>query len=416
MTPAARLQSTIEILEGLNVTQQPADRFLRDWFRMRRYAGSKDRAAVGERVFAILRRRASLAWRMQSEEPRALVIASLLAEDATLETIEALFIGEGYGPPALTRGERDAIAAAPREAPLPVRGEFPQFLEAELMRAFGAALAEEMSAMQARAPVDLRVNTLKAERGSVLDDLRLAGFAAEPTPYAPHGIRIPPGEGSASLSRAKLFESGAFEFQDEAAQIAALLCEAKPGMRILDFAAGAGGKSLALAAQMDNSGEIVASDIAPAKLRELGLRAERAGATIIRAHRIDPDPPQGSFDIVLLDAPCSGSGTWRRQPELKWRLTPASLAERVSLQDRLLDQAAACVRAGGHLIYATCSVLPCENEDRAAAFLARRPDFRLRPASQAWQGAAIPGLERFFQASPGATGTDGFFAAIFLRG
>ncbi len=411
MTPSARIQSAIEILQGLGGTAQPVDRFLRDWFRMRRYAGSKDRAAVAERVFSILRKRASLAWRMQSEEPRALAIASLLCEGAALENIEALFGGEGYGPSALSQTERDAIATPLQGPPLYVQGEFPLFLEAELTRAFGPSLLEEMTALQARAPVDLRVNTLKAERGDVLADLKAAGFAAEPTSYSPHGIRIPPGAGSASLSRSPLFESGAFEFQDEAAQIASLLCDAKPGMRILDIAAGAGGKALAFAAEMRNTGEIVASDIDVPKLKQLAIRAERAGATIIHIAAT----PVGDFDAVFLDAPCSGSGTWRRQPELKWRLTPQRLTELCALQDTLLDAAAKRVKPGGRLVYATCSLLPCENEDRVAAFLARHGDFAVTPAAELWNGAAPPGLERFFKASPNVTGTDGFFAAIIRR-
>ena len=417
MTPAARLQMAIEILETMATTEQPVDRLLKDWFRTRRFAGSKDRAAIAERVFTIQRHRAALAWRMRSETPRALVIASLLAEGAMPET---WFTGDGYGPALLSDDEKAAIAVEPAPAPLPVLGGFPAFLEPELTSVFGPRLLDEMLALQQRAPIDLRVNTLRRERGEVLDALIAQGFAAKPTPFAPHGIRIASGEGSAALGRGAMFESGAFEFQDEAAQIASILCRARPDSRILDLAAGAGGKSLALAALMRNQGEIVASDIRQPALQELAVRAKRAGATNIKTHLLtDAYPPTGLFDTVLLDTPCSGSGTWRRQPELRWRTTPARLAELVPLQDRLLAQAAAFVKPGGRLVYATCSILPRENEARVATFLSRNPAFKLHRADAAWRestkGEPPPGLGEFFRASPFSTGTDGFFTAVLLR-
>jgi 16S rRNA (cytosine967-C5)-methyltransferase len=411
LTPSARLQAVIDILRGLEATAQPADRFLRDWARARRYAGSKDRAVISERTYAILRHRSSFAWRMGSDA-RALVIASLLAEGLSSDEIADLFDGKGYGAAVLSEAERRALSSPPHGAPpLCVRGEYPPFLEAELARAFGPALLDEMVAMQARAPVDLRVNSLKASREAVLETLRAEGFAVEPTRYAPHGLRLPPGEGLSKLGASALFAGGAFEFQDEAAQIAALLCAAKPGMRVLDFAAGAGGKSLALAALMLNRGEIVAHDTSPARLRPLAPRAARAGATIVH-----PRPPQGTFDVVLIDSPCSGSGTWRRQPELRWRTTPDGLKSLTGLQDDLLEQGAAFVTAGGRLVYATCSFLPCENEDRVARFLSRHTDFAVLSASGVWSEAAPPpGLDRFFKATPLRTGTDGFFTAVLQR-
>lgn len=415
MTPAARMQGVIEILESLARSDQPLDRLLRDWFRTRRYAGSKDRAAIGQRAFEIQRHRSSLAWRMGLETPRSLAIASLLKNG---EAPEALFSGGVYGPAVLTDAERAAIANAPvGKPPVHVRGEFPAFLQTELARAFGSNLLDELIALQARAPVDLRVNTLKRQRGEVLDALRARDFPAEPTPYSPIGVRILSGEGSAELGRSAMFETGAFEFQDEAAQIASLLCRALPGERVLDLAAGAGGKSLALAAMMQNRGEIIACDVRQTALQQLAVRAKRAGAAIIKTHLIEKEPPDGLFDAVLVDAPCSGIGTWRRQPELRWRLSPEILAARMALQDKLLDQAAARVKPAGRLIYATCSILPCENEDRVAAFRVRHPEFAVRPCTQSWResGEALPGMAECFRASPRSTGTDGFFAAIFVH-
>ena len=401
MTPAARFQAVIDILGQIDGTAKPVERLLRDWGRAHRFAGSKDRAAVSELVYAILRRKSALAWRMGSDTPRALVIA-LVAEH---HKAEKLFAGEGYGPAALNDAERHALAHPPKGEPPPhVQGEYPPFLESELTRAFGDALLPQMLALKQRAPVDLRVNTLKAERDAVLQDLRALGYDAEVTARSPLGIRLP--AGTKNVERTALFLSGAFEFQDEAAQLAALLCEAKPGMRVLDLAAGAGGKSLALAAEMRNQGEIVATDVRAEPLEELRRRAARAGASIISIEKNLPLPREVGregtlFDVVLLDAPCSGTGTWRRQPELRWRLTPERLGELMAAQDSLLERAAAQVKPGGRLVYATCSILPCENEDRIAAFLESHPDF----------GRA----GEDFRASPHSTGTDGFFAAVLAR-
>jgi 16S rRNA (cytosine967-C5)-methyltransferase len=407
MTPAARLQMAIDILQAVGA--RPIDRFLKSWFAARRFAGSKDRRAIADRVFALERRRAQYAHRMGGDAPRARLIAALLEEGAD---IAALFTG-GHAPAPLTAEERAAIAATPPPAPRNVRGEYPLWLEEDLSRAFGDRLDEEMAALQHRAPADLRVNTLKAARDEVVAALAAMGVAAVPTPFAPQGLRIAGDPGA--LMRGALFQSGAFEFQDEAAQIAALLVDARPEMAVLDFAAGAGGKSLALAATMENRGVILASDVREKALAELGRRAARAGATIITTG----DPRHRLFDRVLLDAPCSGSGTWRRQPELRWRLTQARLTELMALQDRLLDEAAGRTAPGGILFYATCSILPGENGDRAAAFLARHPGFRRQDLGAIWGGLTAgprpPGLDIDFHASPAATGTDGFYGAAFRK-
>ena len=417
MTPSARLQAAIDILAALDRTQQPVDRYLRDFFRGRRYAGSKDRRAISERVFDVLRHRARFAHRLGDASARALVIAALLAEG---EDPAKLFCG-GYGPAPLTDTERAAIAATPPPAPSHVTGEYPQWLAPSLSRAFGDGLPNDMVALQERAPVDLRVNTLKAARPAVLAALRAEGYAATPTPWSPVGIRIPPGEGSAALTQSPLFRAGAFEFQDEAAQIAALLAGARPGLRVLDLAAGAGGKALAMAAAMNNQGAILAFDDNPNRLAPLAERAERAGASCITpvAARGGPLWGNGKFDLVFLDAPCSGTGTWRRQPELRWRLTPERLAELTGIQDGLLDEAARHVveggaGPGGRLVYATCSLLPEENEDRVAAFLTRNPGFRRLEAASLWAGE-LPGLAQDFRASPATTGTDGFYCALLQQ-
>ena len=381
MTPAARLQTVIEILAQGG--SEPLDRQLKGWFRSHRFAGAKDRRAIAERVYGIFRHHAHFAHRMAGTEARALVIAALLADG---ENPEALFTG-GYGPSPLTAAEREAIAHPTQIMPAWVEGEYPAWLENELTRAFGERLMGEMQAFQARAPVDVRVNCLKAQPESVAAALKESGIACVPIAGLAEALRCLPG---VALTDHPLYQSGAFEIQDASAQHAVALCEAKPGMRVLDLTAGAGGKSLALAAAMENTGEIVASDIRGAALFELERRAARAGVTIIRTHILGT-VPAGPFDLVLLDAPCSGSGTWRRQPELKWRLTPERLASLCQTQDQLLAQAAGA--NGTRLVYVTCSILPRENEDRVESFLSRdtryrrqQPDFRATPASSEGDG------------------------------
>jgi len=414
MTPAARVQAAIDILDGLATSRLPADRFIREFFRARRYAGSKDRAAVSERVYDVFRHRASFAWRMGSETPRALVIASLLKEGVN---VPSLFTGGGYGPAVLTDDEQARTIVAPTDQPAPhITGEYPEFLQSELDRAFDEDVGLEMGAMLERAPVDLRVNTLKATRDDVLAALKVEGFGAEATRYSPTTIRLP--STTRGLEQSKLFLDGAFEFQDEAAQVAVLLAQAKPNSRVLDLAAGAGGKSLALAAAMNNMGELTAHDIDEGRLRQIAPRAARAGVTIIQTHA-GQKPPGRPYDLVLLDAPCSGSGTWRRSPENKWRLTPERLDQLNALQDMLLDQAAARAAGSARIVYATCSILPRENEDRIAAFLERHPAFKAIPASEIWRESTgsrpPPGLGEFLKVTPLVDEMDGFFTAILAR-
>ena len=421
MTPGARLQAAIEILEGLEKTAQPADGYLRDWFRSRRYAGVKDRAAVSERVYAVLRHRASLAWRIGSDAPRALVLASVAANSDT-EEINRLFSGEGHAPAPLTAEELRGLASPPADAPpAHVRGDYPAWLESELTRTFGADLPDEMRALNARASVDLRVNTLRAARDDMLTGLRSLDVDAHRTPYSPYGIRIASGERLGALQHTQFFESGAFEFQDEASQLVTQLCAVRAGQRVLDLAAGAGGKSLALAALMRNQGEILAFDVDARRLKQLAPRARRGGATMITSTtgRGGPVWGNGRFDLVLVDAPCSGSGTWRRNPELKWRLTPGRLQELMALQSELIAEGARHTKPGGRLVYATCSLLTCENDDICSSFLQSNPQFRILSAADEWNEIALPdppkGLGEYFCASPYRTATDGLFACIMAK-
>jgi 16S rRNA (cytosine967-C5)-methyltransferase len=418
MTPAARIQAAIEILRAVTNTAQPIDRFLRNWFRTRRYAGAKDRAAIAERVYDVFRHHASYAWRMRSADPRALVIASCSAEASSPDFLERIFAGGGYGPAPLDDAERHAIAEPPQSPPpLFVQGEFPAWLEPELVRSLGPTLLPEMQALSSRAPIDLRANALKATQEEVLGALRSAGFEANPTRFAPNAIRLSPVVGLSALQNTESFRNGLFEFQDEGSQLVAHLVDAKPGERVLDYAVGAGGKALALAAAMRNQGEIIAFDRFPERMRPLSERAERAGATIIVAvgNDITNLAPQ-SFDAVLVDVPCSGSGTWRRNPDAKWRLTADALAHYKQTQAALLDSAARLVKRDGRLVYATCSILCSENEDAVENFLSRNRGFARISVKCLWprvfSAQAPPGTGNDFRASPLKTGTDGFFASI----
>lgn len=417
MKNAARIQTVIELLSAFADTGLPADRFLQGAWRMRRYAGSKDRAAIAELFFRILRSRAHFAWQMGGDAPRMLAIAALCAEGKTLSDIETLFDGSGYGPSALTDDDRVAIGHVAEPMPDWVAGEYPEWLAADLERALGADLPVAMTAMQDRAGIDLRVNSLHASRDQVQAVLAEEGYTAIPTPYSPYGLRLPGGGATTRLSALKAFQDGWFEFQDEAAQIAAILCAAQAGMKVLDLAAGAGGKTLALSAIMANKGQIVAYDAIPERLNRLAERATRAGAKNIHTTE---EKVSGRFDVVLVDAPCSGTGTWRRQPELRWRLTAERLEELKTIQASLLDQAAGLAAPGGRLVYATCSLLPGENDDQVADFLARHAGWGICRADQLWSGLATglplgplpPGMGEFFHAAPHNTGTDGFFAAV----
>ena len=314
----------------------------------------------------------------------------------------------------MSDGERAAIASTP-DGPLPlaVEGEFPAWLEPELQRSLGDTLLAEMIAMGERAPVDLRINTLKAVREDMLHDLGAAGLAAAPTPYAPAGIRLARDEKLSALSRMEAFENGLFEFQDEAARRRAAV-RGKTG----------GAHSRSCGGRRRQSACAGGCDAEPRRDRRVrhrrcparaaGPRAERAGATIIASHVLVGAPPAGPFDAVFVDAPCSGTGTWRRQPEQRWRLTAEKLAALSHTQDLLLDQAAATMSR--RVVYATCSLLACENEDRVAAFLDRHPSFCLAPAAEIWRAETgtppPPGMAACFRATPRTTGTDGFFAAV----
>ncbi|HRO11972.1 RsmB/NOP family class I SAM-dependent RNA methyltransferase [Amaricoccus sp.] len=391
MTPGARLSAAIEILDAA-LAGAPAERELTRWARASRYAGSKDRAAVRDLVYDGLRRRRSFGFLGGGDTGRAILLAREAAEGAPLD---ALFTGEGFDPAPPTPAERTALAGDLAAQPAPVRLDFPDFLEPELRASLGADFAPVLAAMQRRAPVDLRVNTLKTNRDAATVVLARDGVQVAPHPLVRDGLRVLENPRLVAASRA--YTQGMVELQDASSQLVVETAGVRPGMTVLDYCAGGGGKTLALAAALRRQGQLMAWDANPRRMADLPERARRAGAEV----RILSDAECAALgpvcDLVLADAPCSGSGAWRRKPEGKWRLTPQDLDRLTLLQDSILDAAAARVTPGGTLVYATCSLLSRENEARAAAFVARHP---------AWRPLATRRL------SPLDDG-DGFFIARF---
>jgi len=430
MQSGARLLAAIEVLGEVLTRHRPAAQALSDWGRTHRFAGARDRAAIGNIVFDALRKRNSLAFLMNSDEPRALALGVLahVWGDAP-EVVAAMCMG-GRTPEQLSEEERTGLSAKLDDSAADwVRGNYPAWLQDEFATAFDAEAAAQGAALAERAPIDLRVNTLKAGRPKVLKALRAHG--AEDTPLSPAGIRVPSRARDAkapNLEAEAAHGKGWFEVQDEGSQIAAMLAGAQPGQQVADICAGAGGKTLALAAQMANKGQVYAYDADKVRLRPIFERLKRAGARNVQVLPAGEAAAladlHGRIDTVFVDAPCSGSGAWRRRPDSKWRLSAEALARRHGEQRAVLSQAAPLVRPGGRLVYVTCSVLPSENEAQAEAFLRAHAGFMPLPAALVWAenfpvpfpGSAGAASETgALLLSPAAHGTDGFFIAIFQR-
>jgi 16S rRNA (cytosine967-C5)-methyltransferase len=430
LTPAARLQAAAEALDRIAETRAPAESVLKAWGRENRYAGSKDRRAIADRVYKCLRARARLAWAMGAETGRALVLGSLaLLDAAPLSEIESLYSGQGHAPAPLSRDERARLQAEPGEPPAWVSAGLPAFAAADLRATFGEAWAEEARALLLpRAPIDLRVNAAKASVEQVMGELAEAGLSPERAPWSAWALRLA-AEPPPNVQKLDAFREGRIEVQDEGSQLAAWLAGAKPGMTVVDYCAGGGGKTLALAQMLEGSGRLIACDVDQKRLDNIRPRLARAGAEA-ELRRLGPDGEgmedlAGGADLVLVDAPCSGSGTWRRRPEEASRLTAAEVERLHVLQVTVLERAAKLARPGARLAYVTCSVLRAENENSANAFEAAHPDFRPVPISAALEAAKLTPAARErlaaladghrLRLSPRATGTDGFFISLYER-
>ncbi len=429
MTPSARLAAAIELLTEIEAKpRRPADAVANDFFRARRFIGSGDRRAVSDRAWRVLRTRRRLGWwiaRTQAAPtPRLLVAASLLLEGWTVPGVRQSFSGGQYGPAPLLQPEAEAVAALEGHTlehpamPDAVRLEVPDWVLPHLQARFGPALEAEMLAALDPAPLDLRVNLLKSTRDGAQAALASEGLETAPTPLSPWGLRI---DGRRAVTSGPAFQSGLVEIQDEGSQLVAALVGVGPDMRVVDWCAGAGGKTLALAMLMGNQGHLVACDVSAPRLDGAVRRLRRAGVHNAERHLVEPGDKwakrrAGSFDRVLVDAPCTGTGTWRRNPDARLRLRELDLEELQPKQAGILDAAARLVRPGGRLIYATCSLLAQENEAQVEAFLARTPGFAVLPLGQAWAlPAPVPSPGPYMQLTPLQHGTDGFFGAVLER-
>ena len=429
MTPGARVAAAVEVLADIETRHRPTADALKDWGTSHRFAGSGDRAAIGNIVYDALRRRRSIAWAMASDSPRALALGAVAFSWGEKPDAIAEMLTAPHAPEPLTRDEAARLAAADLDrAPDAVRADVPDWLTPSLARGLGDYWVAEMQALAARPALDIRVNRLKSDRAKVMRALSKEAVAE--TPFSPDGLRVPPTTRDGrhpALQAEPAFGKGWFEVQDEGSQIAALSVGARPGEQVLDLCAGGGGKTLALAAAMDNKGQVHATDSDRHRLAPIFERLRRAGTRNVQVHPAGAEVPfDGKMDRVLVDAPCSGSGAWRRHPDAKWRLTEASLDRRCDEQRALLRQAAGFVRPGGLLVYVTCSLLPEENEDQVTAFVEENPDFALLPSADIVAGA---GLDEVAAAvlvaaaaspcglllTPRRTGTDGFFVAAVRR-
>jgi 16S rRNA (cytosine967-C5)-methyltransferase len=427
MRLGGRLQAAIEILDDIETRKRPASDALKDWGLSHRFAGAGDRAVIGNIVYDALRRKLSIAWRMDSEAAGDIAYGALLSDaEMSLEAIDAELMGDKFAPAPLEAARLAAwesrdLSAAPGH----IRADVPEWCAAHLEALFGADWVEEGAALASRPPVDLRVNTLKASRDKVLKELARAGAAA--APLLPDAVRIPPLRALGrhpNVQAEPAFQKGWFEVQDLGSQIAACVAAVEPGHQVLDYCAGAGGKTLALAAMMGNKGQIHAFDAEKPRLAPIFDRLKRAGVrnTQVHANPEDLTPLEGQMDIVLTDAPCTGSGTWRRRPDAKWRLSPQQLERREAEQREVLEAAKRYVKPGGRLVYVTCSLFASENNLQIETFLRANPDYAEVDARKLWP-AAVPDAgeaspvfpSHGMVLSPERTFSDGFYIGVLQR-
>ena len=431
MTPAAKLAAAIEVFENLETERRPANDALKSWGLAHRFAGSGDRAGIAGLVYDALRRRASSAFIMGSDSPRAILLGMLKRERGLdTDAIAKLADGAQYAPAALSDDERTRLDVAKiAGAPPYVAGDYPEWLEPHFTRAFGDARAAEGAALASRAPLDLRVNPLKADRDKVAG--MLSDLKPEPSHWSPWGLRVrlSADAKSPAIHAEPAFLKGMIEVQDEGSQIAALFSGAKPGEQVIDLCAGAGGKTLALAAMMANKGQIYATDDDKRRLVPIHERLARSGARNVQVRTPksvggEIDDLASRLDLVLIDAPCTGTGSWRRNPDAKWRMRPGALEQRQKEQVEILDRAVPLLKAGGRIAYITCSVLDDENGAQVRSFVSRHPEFSIQPPAdvanalgeRAFMFAKAARLsEEGILMTPRTTETDGFFVSVLKR-
>jgi 16S rRNA (cytosine967-C5)-methyltransferase len=431
MTPGARISAAIEVIADIEARRRPAPDALKDWGLSHRFAGSGDRAAIAGLVYDALRRRASSAHVLGEGVPRAIVLGMLrLERKLDLDAIGSLADGTRFAPTPLSVEERARLEAADLAGAAPwVAGDYPEWLDPHLERVFGEERVAEGAALASRAPLDLRVNALKADRDEAL--AALGDLDPQPARWSPLGLRIALSADAKSpaIHAEPAFIKGMVEVQDEGSQLAALLAGAKPGEHVVDLCAGAGGKTLALAAAMQNHGQLYATDTDKRRLAPIHDRLARSGVRNVQIRTPKSVGNEladlaGRADLVLIDAPCTGIGTWRRNPDAKWRIRPGALAVRCKEQEEVLDRAVPLVKPGGRIAYVTCSLLAEENGDQVRAFLARQPDFTLAPPAEVANALgeraymfrrAVSMSEEGLLMTPRRTETDGFYVSVLIR-
>jgi len=421
MRDGGRIDAALAVLKDMDERHKPSRLALKAWGDASRFAGAKDRAFVSGLVLDALRRKRSLGWRMGDDSWRGVLLGVLSLDWGwSSERLAEACADEAHGPGKLTPAEWAALEE-PRplaDAPAPIRGDYPAWLDHHLDRAFGDARAEEGEALAERAPVDLRVNTLKSDIDKVRE--ALADMGAVHVGPLPNTLRIAApaaAERAAPVEAHPAFIRGWFEVQDTGSQMAAAVADDIRGKQVLDLCAGGGGKTLALAAAMGNKGQIFAFDSDARRMKDLIPRAERAGVRNLQVRTpLNKEPLKdlvGKMDLVFVDAPCTGTGTWRRHPDAKWRLSADQLAKRIHEQDSVLSQAATYLKSGGRIVYVTCSLLSEENEDRVAALVAGG-EFSVQPIAAPTLSAYVT-PHGFLRLSPLSAGCDGFFAAVLVK-
>ncbi|MBB5693728.1 RsmB/NOP family class I SAM-dependent RNA methyltransferase [Muricoccus pecuniae] len=433
MTPNARISAAIALLDALeSAPRRPADAVANDFFRARRFIGGGDRRAVADRAWGVVRERARLDWHLDhvgaAPTGRLLMAAHMmLVEGGGLAGVEAAFNGGQYAEGPLSGDERRLLAKIEGRPYLHPRMDeatrlnLPEWALPGLRARFGEALPEAAAGLEGSAPLDLRVNLLRTTRDAAAQALAAEGIPTTPTPLSPWGLRV---ADRRPVLATQAFADGLIEIQDEGSQLIALLADARPGMKVADYCAGAAGKTLAMAATMGNRGRIAALDVSAPRLTGAAKRLRRAGVDNAETHLLEAGDRwvkrrAATFDRVLVDAPCTGTGTWRRNPDARLRTTLSDYDELITKQRAILDRAASLVRPGGKLIYATCSVLPGEDEEQVRDFLGHHADFTAVPLAEAWAEAGMdgspPGQGQHMALAPHSHGTDGFFAAVLRR-
>ena len=421
MQHPAQIQAAIELLEQYNDMPIPVDKLMASFFKSRRYIGAKDKGVIADTIYTVFRRFAEIMEILSHEKhpqtPRAMVITSLMIEG---ENVAEIFAGTGYGPAPLDQKEQRLLGANLQsirsKMPVHSRLNVPEWSIEKLKDMFGEHWKEEALALHGRAPTDIRANVMKTNRKDLLSALKRQEFNFENTSLSPTCLRM---KSRKSLFGTEEFKKGFFEIQDEGSQLIAHACGASRGQKVVDFCAGAGGKTLALAAAMGGKGTLYACDIHERRLGEMPKRLKRAGVadtvrTVLLTSETDKwvKRHKDQMDVVLIDAPCSGSGTWRRSPDSVWKLTEESLENLTKTQASILESACRLVKDGGTFVYATCSVFKEENHAQIEAFLAKHPEFEL--TEPFGEGHLLAG-QKMIQLSPHNTGTDGFFMAKMIK-